>query len=205
MRCTTMMSTQLGKPNLHLIRLIGNLEAADFQGFVCGRPCQSRVHHKWFLLPLPEPFPQQPLFPICNLIGQTDRNSKHLRIKIANVARIMRVLSRFVASSRQFDSPVLLWTGCDNEALAAICNPAFHAVLWVIHHNYGLTNQLGKAFTQPEKRKENADSNIFGKQLFSAAMDCVSSLLCACVYRANVAKHFENNANGQKKCNSERK
>lgn len=89
-------------------------------------------------------------------------------------------LSRFVASPGQFDSPVLLWTGCDNEALAAICNPAFHAVLRVIHHNHGLTNQLGEAFTQLAKIKESADSNTGAKQLLSAATDCVSSLpLCS--------------------------
>lgn len=156
-----------------LIRLIGNLEAADFQGFVfvCGRPCQSRVHRKWLLFLLPEPFPQQPLFPICNLIRQTDRDSKHLRIKIANIVRIVHIPVLVCCVS----APVWLSCApldcCDNEALDAICNPTFYAVLRVIHHNHGLTNQLGKAFTKPAKIKENA---------LSAAMDCVSCLpLCS--------------------------
>lgn len=167
----------------HLIRLIGNLEAADFQGFVfvCGRPCQSRLHCKWLQFLLPEPFPQQPLFPICNLIRQTDRNSKHLRIKIASTVRIVHVPVPVCCVS----APVWLSCApldcCDNEALAAICNPTFYAVLRVIHHNHSLTNQLGKAFTQPAKIKENADSNRGAEQLLSAAMDCFSSLpLCSC-------------------------
>lgn len=167
----------------HLFRLIGNLEAADFQGFVfvCGRPCQSRVHCKWLQFLLPEPFPQQPLFPICNLIRQTDRNSKHLRIKIASTVRIVHVPVPVCCVS----APVWLSCApldcCDNEALAAICNPTFYGVLRVIHHNHSLTNQLGKAFTQPAKIKENADSNRGAEQLLSAAMDCFSSLpLCSC-------------------------
>lgn len=40
-----------------LIRLTGNLEAPDFQGFVCGCYCQTRVHHKWLLFLLPKRFP----------------------------------------------------------------------------------------------------------------------------------------------------
>lgn len=80
---------------------------------------------------------------------------------------------------RQFDSPVLLWTGCDNEALAAICNPAFHAVLWIIHRNRALASHLGESFIQRAKIKENADPNVGAEQLLSAAVDSSQPLfLC---------------------------
>lgn len=60
--------------------------AEDITNDFCSR-CQNRSH-------------SNPLFPICNLIRQTDRNSKHLRIKIADIARIVHVsvpLCRFSA------------------------------------------------------------------------------------------------------------
>lgn len=84
---------------------------------------------------------------------------------------------------------MLLWTGCDNEALAAIYNPVFHAVLRVIHHNHGLTNQPGEAFTQLAKIKRTADFNTGTEQLLSVAMDCVSSLSRVGVYRSFQGKH----------------
>lgn len=67
--------------------------------------------------------------------------------------------------------------------LAAICNPAFHAVLWIIHRNHGLTNHLGKGFIQHARIKANAEPNIMGaEQLLSAAADSVSSQpLCSCL------------------------
>lgn len=59
--------------------------------------------------------------------------------------------------------------------LAAICNPAFHAVLWIIHRNHGPTNHLGKAFIQHARIKETADPNMGAEPLLSAAVDAVSS------------------------------
>lgn len=138
----------------HLIRLIGNLDAPDFQGFVCSCYCQTQVHHKLLLFQLPRMVATATTYSLYNLIRGMDRSSEHLNI--VNLTLINCIVSSnqpflyllsgscpLVGSLCQFDSPVLLWTGCDNGTLPAICNPPFDSPLWIMYCTRNLTNLLG--------------------------------------------------------------
>lgn len=143
MRCITMMSTLLGKHNVTSNRADWQFGSSRFLRLCLLLSLPNHGASQMTSLSAARTAPIATTFSLCNLIRQTDRSGKHLRIKITNLTHIVSVFVLFVASLCQFDSPVLLCTGCDNGALAVICNPAFHPVLWMMHCNHILTNRPG--------------------------------------------------------------
>lgn len=76
-------------------------------------------------------------------------------------------LCLLVVSLCQFDSPVLLWTGCDNGALPAICNPPVDCLHQIMHYNHNLTNLLGVPIDKIQRMK----FALLTAQLVSAPQD----------------------------------
>lgn len=147
-----------------LIRLTGNLEAPDFWGFCFWLLLPNQSASQTTSVSPAKTVPVATTHSLCNQIKQMDRSVKHL--KIMNLTCIvfspsLSVWRPLVVSQCQFDSPVLLWTDCDNGALPAICNPPFDSLLWIMHCNHSLTNLLGMPiYKTPEWKSQNADCNI---------------------------------------------
>lgn len=174
MKYITTMNTLLGKHNV-------TSNQADWQ---FGSSRFSRLC-LWLFLPNPSAsqmtsvsvakngcYSNHLLTTVCYLIRWIDRSSKHLNIVNLTLINstvslnktflcLLSVSCPLVGSLCQFDSPVLLWTGCDNGTLPAICNPPFDSPLWIMHYNHNLTNLLGiPIYKNPKWNSQNSDSDI---------------------------------------------
>ena len=53
----------------------------------------------------------------------------------------------------QLDSPVLFWTGGDNEPLLAICNPPLDCLHQIMHYNHSPTNLSGMPIDKTQRMR----------------------------------------------------